>query len=710
MIGVNLFGFTRESNSSKTVNVVYDTIPVDLQFFGRDNEDSAAITVSGKVLSLDYDTAVVKIFREGDLFKRSVQALSYSSNEASFSISPKIHCDTVSYDIEVCFAQDDMLELHSSVVNVVCGDVIIVHGQSNAWANDYDDLATYQSNWIRTLGRTAYWNQPPPPDADDDTWYIAQGHTVNTQAAIGVYALELARTLVEDHGVPICIFNGSGGGGAIYHYQRSDTDPEDLNTVYGRLLYRVKKAHLSEQVKIITWDQGESEANDGYLTYADDFGELYDDLKDDFPNVERVYLFQIPPGCLSNINADRLRETQRLIPEQYDDLEIMSRSGLPGHDYDYCHYHYAGYAVKAYWTYRQISRDFYDINWSYNVNPPMILKCGYMSENRVALVFDQAVQVTDDTTVLGTTYYLKDHIYLDGQSGKIDMLYASGDSVILEISSDEPVSTITYTPNKYYNNSYKTYEGPWIRGAENSVGALTFYEFPLQRINLDLKVFLEGPFVDAEMSTLLNTNGILPLTQPYAPEPWNYSGPEYVDAIPNADVVDWVLVELRDALQADLATNESVIARQAGFLLKDGTVTGIDGESKLEFNRLHKDNLFVAVMHRNHLGVISTSPLTPSNGTYDYNFTNAENKALGGKAGHKEITGGIWGLMSSDGNGNGQVNNADKNGSWIKQYGSAGYLPGDFNMDGIIDDSDKINLWESNGGSSSKIPGNSLPE
>ena len=43
-------------------------------------------------------------------------------------------------------------------------------------------------------------------------------------------------------------------------------------------------------------------------------------------------------------------------------------------------------------------------------------------------------------------------------------------------------------------------------------------------INLDLLVYLEGPFSVSEMGTSLNTAGLLPLAQPYNLAPWNYSG------------------------------------------------------------------------------------------------------------------------------------------------------------------------------------------
>ena len=69
-------------------------------------------------------------------------------------------------------------------------------------------------------------------------------------------------------------------------------------------------------------------------------------------------------------------------------------------------------------------------------------------------------------------------------------------------------------------------------------------------VNLDVNVFLEGPFSGTQMTTGLNQANMLPLGQPFNTAPWNYDETEMVTAIPNGNAVDWVLVELRDAPDA----------------------------------------------------------------------------------------------------------------------------------------------------------------
>lgn len=223
-------------------------------------------------------------------------------------------------------------------------------------------------------------------------------------------------------------------------------------------------------------------------------------------------------------------------------------------------------------------------------------------------------------------------------------------------------------------------------------------------ILVHLKVFLEGPFQAGQMRTDLNPV-YLPLIQPYSAAPWNYTGTEQVSFIPDPDIVDWVMVELRetpgDASQA-FATN--MVARRAGFLKKNGFITDLDGISPLQFNHVVQYNLFAVIHTRNHLTVLTGNPLFMNAGEYEYDFTTDAGVVYGGSTAHKELMPGIWGMVSSDANANGQVNNADKT-IWLTQVGSSGYKSGDFNMNGQVGNDDKINFWMVNTGTSSQVPG-----
>jgi len=237
-------------------------------------------------------------------------------------------------------------------------------------------------------------------------------------------------------------------------------------------------------------------------------------------------------------------------------------------------------------------------------------------------------------------------------------------------------------------------------------------------INLSLKVFLEGPFNGTEMNTDLSAETSLkadltgnpepvegfPLSQPYNTEPWNYPGEESVIEIPNQDIVDWVLVELRDAPEPALATESSIRTKHAGFVLKNGTVTDTSGSNNLKFDIYYSDSLYVVLKHRNHVGVMSATAITGAGSIYSYDFTTDSLKSFGGATGHKQIFPGIWGMFAGDGDANYEVEEEDKINIWEPESGNSGYLPGDYNLNSQTDNPDKNDYWRPNLGSGSMVP------
>ena len=207
------------------------------------------------------------------------------------------------------------------------------------------------------------------------------------------------------------------------------------------------------------------------------------------------------------------------------------------------------------------------------------------------------------------------------------------------------------------------------------------------------------------MYRFLNNYAYLPLSQPYNIEPFYYTGTEAVTSIPNIDIVDWVLIELRETTgNASTATPATMIDRKAGFILKDGTITSADGTTMMEFDLTINENLYVVVWHRSHLGIMSNNALTSSGILYSYDFTDDLNKVFGDINAHKEIGAGVWGMMSGDGNCDGQVTTGDKLDVWNQQTGASGYHQGDFNLNGNVDNSDKIDFWAPNAGMGAQVP------
>jgi hypothetical protein len=233
-----------------------------------------------------------------------------------------------------------------------------------------------------------------------------------------------------------------------------------------------------------------------------------------------------------------------------------------------------------------------------------------------------------------------------------------------------------------------------------SKGEVHFNPWYVYNLAVDVKAILEGAFNGTDMNTGLNAAGLLPLTQPFNTTPWNYTGTESVAAIPNADVVDWVLVELRDAPDAASAGSGTIIDRKAGFLLKDGSIVDIDGAGTLSFAANLSQNLFVVIHHRNHLKVMSNNALTQSGGAYTYDFTTGISQAYGSD---EKMVSGKAVLYGGDADANGEIGSGDAV-LWINEVGTGGYLKTDVTFDGQSDNKDKNDIWVPNNGINSQIP------
>jgi hypothetical protein len=225
-----------------------------------------------------------------------------------------------------------------------------------------------------------------------------------------------------------------------------------------------------------------------------------------------------------------------------------------------------------------------------------------------------------------------------------------------------------------------------------------------------LQVFLEGPYDTTLnlMSTGLNNNNLIPLHQPFDSDTnavWYYDGNESVAAIPNVNVVDWVLLQARDATSPENATSATVKENQVAFLLNNGKIVQLDGESLISFSAPIDNELFLVVFHRNHTGVLSSAALNQVDDCEcTYNFSTRDIHAYASTSAHKEIAPGIWAMFGGDGDANGTINNADKTNIWQPQSGTAGYISGDYNLSGQVDNNDKNDSWVENRNKNSQVP------
>lgn len=230
------------------------------------------------------------------------------------------------------------------------------------------------------------------------------------------------------------------------------------------------------------------------------------------------------------------------------------------------------------------------------------------------------------------------------------------------------------------------------------IGALEYQGGQSNNINVNGKVFLQGPFNTNSMRTDLGQGGLLPNNQPFSTAPWNYNGNESLSSGSSSSYVDWVLVELRNS-----SNPTQVAARKAAILKNDGTLLNSNGTTGVTFNNLAAGSYYVAVFHRNHLAVMSSVPVQLSANTPTYDFTTGLNKAFGQNP-MKELAPGKYGMYAGDGNSNGGITITDRNDVWAIQNGTMGYLKGDFNLDGGVTASDVNLYWNINNGTMTQVP------
>lgn len=181
------------------------------------------------------------------------------------------------------------------------------------------------------------------------------------------------------------------------------------------------------------------------------------------------------------------------------------------------------------------------------------------------------------------------------------------------------------------------------------------YEQVALTLNLSPIVFLQGaalnPNIGEEslMRDDLRSNNLVNTTSPYADALMCNSS---VFTVTGSDaIVDWVFVELRDKND-----NTSVLYSTSALLQRDGDVVATDGTSDLSFN-VSADNYYVAIKHRNHLGIITANTVPLSSTTTVVNFTDSNNQITYGSNAQTTfgMPSGVVAMWTGDVNGDGII-------------------------------------------------------
>ncbi|MEY4485347.1 MAG: hypothetical protein RL693_2799, partial [Verrucomicrobiota bacterium] len=416
------------------------------------------------------DTVFLKVYADDKPYKLEVVK---PAADRSYGFAVRLKPGLIKYRVEFGTNNGAQETVLHTVNDIVCGDAYLIDGQSNALATDTREESPPDTHeWVRSYGR-------PPANAKDapgnlwckPVWKARKGE----KAELGWWGMELAKQLVESQKIPIFMINAAVGGTRIDQHQRSVTDPTDLSTLYGQMLWRVQRARLTHGIRGILWHQGENDQGAdgptggyGWETYQPLFVEMCAGWKQDFPNVQRYYVFQIWPSACGmggkNGSGDRLREKQRTLPQLFSRMSLMSTLGIrpPGG----CHYPLEGWTQFARLIQPLIERDFYGKVPTISITPPNLRRVSFgdAANDRVLLEFDQPIVWGDA---------LADQFYLDGEKDKVQSGAVSGNVLTLKLKGASAAQTITYLKETSWSQDL-------LLTGVNGMAALTFCEVPIQ--------------------------------------------------------------------------------------------------------------------------------------------------------------------------------------------------------------------------------------
>lgn len=217
---------------------------------------------------------------------------------------------------------------------------------------------------------------------------------------------------------------------------------------------------------------------------------------------------------------------------------------------------------------------------------------------------------------------------------------------------------------------------------ERSAGNIQISEGFINPVSLKLtinpKVFLQGPYVSPDSAGLMNDNlrqnNQIPTTSPYT-DALTCDASVFTPT-GNDAVVDWVLVELRDS-----ADRSVVIESRSALLQRDGDIVDVDGIAPVNFVS-SRGTYFLLVGHRNHLSILSATPVTVSSATV-VDLSADPIAVFGGNNAVSAMSNNTFAMFGGDLNTDGQILNGDLSGA-RPQLSLQGYLNADTDLDGQV--------------------------
>ncbi len=460
--------------------------PEEGQFYARDDQNEGTLFYNG-TLDKPTDSVFLNVYADEKPYKSETKSL---ANGGRYAFAVKLKPGLIKYRVEFGATIGGQQQVLDRVSDLVCGDAFLIDGQSNALATDTREDAPRETNeWIRSYGGPTgrgdanRWVEDRMKEADQaglarpNLWCrpVWKRNSPEHQAELGWWGMELAKRLVDSQQVPVCIIQAAVGGSRIDEHQPTSDNHADLNSMYGRMLWRVQQARLTHGMRAVLWHQGENDQGAagptggyGWETYQQFFIDMSAGWKSDMPNIQHYYVFQIWPNACAmggrDGSGDRLREAQRTLPRLYSRMSILSTLGIspPGG----CHYPLEGWGKFASLIQPLIERDLYGVKPDGPITPPNIQRARFTSTAREELIleFDQPLAWHESLTR---------EFYLDDTAGDVISGTVSGHALALKLKAPTTATKITYLKERDWNPDR-------LLVGTNGLAALTFCDVTIE--------------------------------------------------------------------------------------------------------------------------------------------------------------------------------------------------------------------------------------
>lgn len=464
IVALNTFG-------QRFYNIQFDQLPQDFQLYPRDDKNQAIVPINGKIEVAGWSYMSVVVYRNKKLYSYARNNFAYDNTGklGSFSLKPIIKAELAEYDFQIYASQagkDSILTFERK--NVVSGDAYLIYGQSNgrAWEEIYD----YKNEYCRTFGYGSFQN--------GYTWGLSNegftGGFDGEQFIVGAWGIHLQKNILENYGIPTCVINASTSGANIKVLSdRNNTNPADITTHYGRLIYLAQKSGIIDNIKGFFYWQAETDAAQTPSLWKPGFDKMYNYWTKDLPSVKKIYTFQIPLFGAGDYNDEvgELRDYLRRLGSMFPKITTYAPIGVTG--WNGWHFDLAGYKQIANELGKIVGKDFYGEQKT--LISPNIQKTYYSKANRseITLAFENGEQMIYPKDTIAPnigggfgTYSLKDFFYINKVWQKVASGRAEGNKIILKLKQPADVSDtlIKYLPSvyPYSNGSFILKEAPWI--------------------------------------------------------------------------------------------------------------------------------------------------------------------------------------------------------------------------------------------------------